>query len=131
MWLFSFLHVLFMSIFFMTIMFQLNNYSWACNFSFFVVVYCCCLASKLCPILLQPHGLYPARVLCPWNFPSKNTGVGCHFLLQGIFLTLQVNSLPPNYQGSPFPVFTIIQSVEMNIFMYVFINIFYNFWSLS
>ena len=23
--------------------------------------------------------------LCPWNFPSKNTGVGCHFLLQGIF----------------------------------------------
>ena len=24
---------------------------------------------------------------CPWNFPGKNTGVGCHFLLQGIFLT--------------------------------------------
>ena len=28
-----------------------------------------------------------ARLLCPWGFPSKNTGVGCHFLLQGIFLT--------------------------------------------
>ena len=27
----------------------------------------------------------PARILCPWNFPGKNTGVGCHFLLQGIF----------------------------------------------
>ena len=26
-------------------------------------------------------------LLCPWNFPGKNTGVGCHFLLQGIFLT--------------------------------------------
>ena len=28
-----------------------------------------------------------ARLLCPWNFLDKNTGVGCHFLLQGIFLT--------------------------------------------
>ena len=33
---------------------------------------------------LQPHGLWPARLLCPWNFPGKNTGAGCHFLLQGI-----------------------------------------------
>jgi len=24
---------------------------------------------------------------CPWNFPGKNTGVGCHFLLQELFLT--------------------------------------------
>ena len=32
-----------------------------------------------------PHGLQPARLLCPWDFPGKNTGVGCHFLLQGIF----------------------------------------------
>ena len=27
----------------------------------------------------------PPRLLCPWNFPGKNTGVGCHFLLQGFF----------------------------------------------
>ena len=33
---------------------------------------------------LQLHGLQPARLLCPWNFPGKNTGVGCHFLLPGI-----------------------------------------------
>ena len=33
---------------------------------------------------LRPHGLQPARLLCPWNSPGKNTGVGCHFLLQGI-----------------------------------------------
>jgi len=26
-------------------------------------------------------------LLCPWDFPGKNTGVGCYFLLQGIFLT--------------------------------------------
>ena len=31
--------------------------------------------------------LTPTRLLCPWDFPGKNTGVGCLFLLQGIFLT--------------------------------------------
>ena len=56
--------------------------------------------------------MQPTRVLCPWDFPDKNTGVGCHFLLYGIFPTqesnlspaLQVDSLPaeplamPNWQ---------------------------------
>ena len=28
-----------------------------------------------------------SRLLCHWGFPGKNTGMGCHFLLQGIFLT--------------------------------------------
>ena len=36
---------------------------------------------------LGPHELQPTRLLCPWNSPGKNTRVGCHFLLQGIFLT--------------------------------------------
>ena len=36
---------------------------------------------------LQPHGLQPARLLCSWDFPGKNTGVSYHFPLQGIFLT--------------------------------------------
>ena len=40
---------------------------------------------------LQPYGLQPARLLCPWDSPGKNTGVGCHFLLQGIFLTQEQN----------------------------------------
>ena len=31
------------------------------------------------------------RLLCPWNSPGKNTGVGCHFLLQGIFLIQGLN----------------------------------------
>ena len=30
---------------------------------------------------------WPTRFLCPWDFPSNNTRAGCHFLLQGIFLT--------------------------------------------
>ena len=36
---------------------------------------------------LQLHGLQPARLLCSWDSPGKNTRVGCHVLLQGIFLT--------------------------------------------
>ena len=38
-------------------------------------------------LTLQFHGLQPARLLCPWDSPGKYTGVGCNFLLQGIFLT--------------------------------------------
>ena len=30
----------------------------------------------------RPHGLQPTRLLHPWDFPGKSTGVGCHFLLQ-------------------------------------------------
>ena len=33
---------------------------------------------------VQPHGRQPTRLLCPWDSPGKNTGVGCHFLLQGM-----------------------------------------------
>ena len=36
---------------------------------------------------VRPHGLQPVRLLCPWDSPGKNTGVGCHVLLQGIFPT--------------------------------------------
>ena len=35
--------------------------------------------------------MQPARLLCPWDFPGKDTGVVCHFLLQGIFPTQGVN----------------------------------------
>ena len=57
--------------------------------------------------------LYLARLFCPWHFPGENTGVGCHFLLQGIFLTQESNpclwyllhwqadSLPLSHLGSP------------------------------
>ena len=41
---------------------------------------------------LRPHGLQSPKLLCPWDFLGKNTGVmGCHFLLQGIFLTQGLN----------------------------------------
>ena len=40
---------------------------------------------------LWPHGLYPTSLLCPWNSPGKNTGVGSYSLLQGIFPTQESN----------------------------------------
>ena len=40
---------------------------------------------------LWPYILWPARLLCPWGSPGKNTGVGCHAFLQGIFLTQGLN----------------------------------------
>ena len=40
---------------------------------------------------LWPCGLQPARLLCPWGSPGKNTGLGFHALLQGIFLTQKSN----------------------------------------
>ena len=63
---------------------------------------------------LQPYGPKPARLLCPWDSPGKNTGVGCHALLQGIFPTqgwnpgllcllhCHVCSLPLSLPGKPF-----------------------------
>ena len=65
---------------------------------------------------LQPHGLGPARLLCPWDSSGKNTGVGSHSLLQGIFPTQGSNpglldcrqilyhlshQGGPDHQGSP------------------------------
>ena len=42
-------------------------------------------------IWLWPHELQPTRLLCPWDFPGKNSGMDCHFLLQGIFPTQGYN----------------------------------------
>ena len=61
-------------------------------------------------VSLQPHGLQLARLLCLWDSPCKNTGVGCHALLQGIFLMQGSNPGLPHcrrilyqmsHQGSP------------------------------
>ena len=55
---------------------------------------------------LRPHGLQPTRLLCPWDSPGKNTGVGCHALLQGIFPTQGWNPplvCLPHWQAGSLP----------------------------
>ena len=44
-----------------------------------------------CLTLCDPHILQPAKLLCPWNSPGKNTGVDCHSLLQRICPTQGLN----------------------------------------
>ena len=52
---------------------------------------------------LRPCGLKPTRLRRPWDFPGKSTGVGCHFLLQGIFLTQGSNPGPLHYRQTLLP----------------------------
>ena len=60
----------------------------------------------------QPHGLQPTRLLCPWDFPGKSTGVGCHRLLRRICLQCRksrfkswVRKTPRKRERPPTPVF--------------------------
>ena len=76
----------------------------------FMVCTCSVLSDSL-----RCYGLQPARLLCAWDSPGKNTGVGCHAFHQGIFLTcmrgsnlyllcllhLQAGSLPQAPPGKP------------------------------
>ena len=43
---------------------------------------CCCWVASVVSDSLRPHRQPPTRLLCPWDSPGKNTGVGCHFPLQ-------------------------------------------------
>ena len=96
---------------------SLYRYIWSC---------CCCLVAKSCLTLLQPHGLQPTSLLRPWDFPGRNTGVGFHSLLQGIFPTQgsnlgllhwQVDSLLLSHQGSPNAKVPIFQLLPVLIFI--------------
>ena len=59
---------------------------------FNIVSYCVCVLSLIWLFAIQ--GLWPARFLCPWDSPGKNTGTGYHFLLQGIFPIQGLNPSP-------------------------------------
>ena len=89
---------------------------WKKKDNIFVYVFtgiCACCHSVVSDFL-RPRELQPARLLCPWNFPGKNTGVACHALLQRIIPTQgsnlcllrllhwQADSLPLSHLGSTF-----------------------------
>ena len=45
---------------------------------------CCCWVASAVSDSVRPHRRQPTRPCCPWDSPGKNTGVGCHFLLQSM-----------------------------------------------
>ena len=60
-----------------------------------VSVWGMCVCVLLCMLFSRVHlfvTTWTCRLLCLWDFPGKKTGVGCHVLLQGIFLTQGSNS---------------------------------------
>ena len=78
---------------------MLHNSMHHCLWIWSKICCCCCLVAKSCPTVLWPRELQPARLLCLWDFPGKNTGVCCHFLLQGILPTQGPNSCLLHWQG--------------------------------
>ena len=97
--------IIFMHKGFLYLIFYLVNFIIIFSCDFFIVTcitmvflnVCVCVCVCVCALSvisdsLQPHGLQPTKLLCPWNFPGKNTAVYCKFLLQGIFQTQGSNS---------------------------------------
>ena len=93
---------------------------------------CCVLSHSVLSNSLQPHGLLFTRLLCPWDFPGKNTEMSCHFLLQGIFSTQgsnpclmywQVDSLPPCYLGSLIFDMVKLKSIICFLFVLVYLSV--------
>ena len=103
--------------FFSSLLFLYESHCWLVSLRTNYNV-CTCTCSIMSDSL-WPCGMWPAKLLWPWNFPGKSTGAGCHFLFQGIFpiqesnpgllhlLHCQACSWPmyhlesPNYNVSP------------------------------
>ena len=76
---------------------------------------------------LWSFGLQPARLLCTWHFPGKNTGGGCHFFLQGIFLTRELNPIfpvSPALQADSLPAEPLGESFSFHRIMNIFLKYF-------
>ena len=76
---------------------------------------------------LQPHGLYAARLLCPWDSPGKNTGVCCHSLIQGMFPTQGwilhlLCLLPPALAGRFFSTSTTWKALDPCMHIWIFLQ---------
>ena len=102
-----------MSVYIHMIQIQIDMFYYVCLYLsmftsiFFFLSFFQLLSRSSC---LQCHRLQPIRLLCPWNSPGKNTGVGSHSFLQEVFLTQGSNLGLPNckqilyhlnHQGSP------------------------------
>ena len=85
------------------------------------VCVCVCVCARarthsVVPDSLRPRGLYPAGLLCPWGSPGKNTGVGCHFPFQRIFLTQGLNPRLLHCQAGSLPDEPPVKPWRQNLF---------------
>ena len=91
-------------------------------------MYTCVLSPFSCVGLFATPQTVATSLLCPWDFPGKNTGVGCHGLLQGIFPTqgsnlclmspaLQVDSSPFEPSGK---LLTLIAAIVSHIYIMIY-----------
>ena len=83
---------------------------------------CCCLVASVMSNSFRTHGLQSTRLLCPWDSPGKNNRVGCHFLLQGIFLIQGSNPhlMSPALAGRFFTISTTWEAV-IKVYMHIYI----------
>ena len=88
----------------------------------------CCVSCSVVSNSLQPPWTVATGLLCSWDFPDKNTGMGCHFLLQGIFPTQGLNPRLShcrwilyrlNYKGA---VLSSLQKLKGSIHLYSFLT---------
>ena len=77
------------------------------SFSLLVTNMCACSVAQLCLTLCGP-----TRLLCPWDSPGQNSGVGCHALLQGIFPTRGSNPGLPRWQADSEPPGKLVSNVQ-------------------
>ena len=95
--------------------------------SVYVCVCCMCECCELSHVPLfvthgpQGNSLWPTRLFCPWNFLSKNTGAGCHFLLQGSFPTQGLNLCLLHLQ------YWQVDSLPLMPYIYIYIYIYMGF----
>ena len=84
------------------------------NNHFLLVV---CTQSLSCVQLFVTSWTVASQTCCTWNFPGENTGVGCHFLFQGIFLTQGLNlyllSLLHWQTTAPFPLVSEVKVTQL------------------
>ena len=69
---------------------KLSNFFLELGLQWTLLLQCCACAQVLsCSAVSDSATQWtePTRLLSAWDFPGKNTGVGCHFVLQGLFLT--------------------------------------------
>ena len=91
-----------------------------------------------CPVVSdpqRPHGLQPSRLLCPWDFPGKSTGVGCHCLLLMTLLIswwlLLINSVLNNPVGFLYLSFNSLEFSPENNNNFTFFFLVFIFFSFS